>query len=206
MPSRRTLGRGRGGRPPRRIASNKRSKKKSAASPRRRARSSPAAAPRRSAARRRARSPGGGDGGGGYTAAYLRALQLRIRRSPHLGALYLEENKARTRLNIVHGAALATVGDDAAFMRNPTYRAAKVAGRAWAAFRSPGGTWLVAPTARCSDVSAFAAGATPAAWLAFWAGVLETRAAHGGFISTHGHGVPQLHVRIEPRPAFYTPR
>jgi len=197
MPSRR------GGRA-RRIASNKRSVKKSAASPRRRAKS-PAAAPRRSAARRRAKSPGGGDGGGGYTAAYLRALQLRIRRSPYLGALYLEENKARTRLNLVHGAALAKVGDDAAFARNPTYRAAKAAGRAWAAFRSPGGTWLVAPTARYSDVSAFATRATPAAWLAFWAGVLETRAAHGGFISTHGHGVPQLHVRIEPRPAFYVP-
>ncbi len=77
-------------------------------------------------------------------------------------------------------------------------------------FISPSGASLVIPTMPSPNIRDFAEHATNTQWKALLAAVgkeVKRRLKSSDFVyvSTHGHGVPWLHVRVETNPLYYKP-
>ena len=67
-----------------------------------------------------------------------------------------------------------------------------------------GDTILVIPTKHYSNIYQFAKNSTDKEFLALFRRVVKNF-KKGDYISTHGHGVSYLHIRIETYPKYYTP-
>ena len=69
----------------------------------------------------------------------------------------------------------------------------------FSSFYSPGGTLLVIPNKPYINITDFAHHATPKEWVSLWKFVAKqtTKLKKPFYISTHGHGVNWLHVRLE---------
>ena len=72
-------------------------------------------------------------------------------------------------------------------------------------FLSLGGdTTLVIPIKPYANIYQFAKGSSDKEWLALFNKVVKNFNPDDFYISTHGHAVSWLHVRIENRPKYYT--
>ena len=67
-----------------------------------------------------------------------------------------------------------------------------------------GDTVLVIPVKPYSNIYQFAKNGSEREWLALFRRVVKNF-KKGQYISTHGHGVSWLHIRIEDYPKYFTP-
>ena len=124
---------------------------------------------------------------------------------------FLQEDRAGKIRIVKSRGHLPTVADPAPFREH--IAAAKRKNQAWAVFDNPKHTaMLVTPTQTTPTIAAYAAKVSLATWKAFWKFVhqakvrYERKIGRRVFVSTHGFGVAQLHVRLEAQQKYYTPR
>ena len=134
------------------------------------------------------------------------------------GHVYIQESKNHKKLNIVKAYnPLPTIADQSLFLKtNPSrdiYSSDIDEENEFSVFPNKANdTLLIVPTEKFASIREFAAEADLESWKLLWDIVNEVRLDYyedNGvlpYVSTHGHGVPQLHVRLEETPKYYNPK
>lgn len=134
------------------------------------------------------------------------------------GHVYIQESKNHKKLNIVKAyKPLPTIADQSLFLKtNPSrdiYSDDIAEENEFSVFPNKANdTVLIVPTEKFASIREFAAEADLKSWKLLWDIVNEVRLDYYEdtgvlpYVSTHGHGVPQLHVRLEETPKYYNPK
>lgn len=117
---------------------------------------------------------------------------------------YVQEHD--NKLLIIKGPALPRKANPKPFMEY--IEKAKKRGKKFAKFYNQDkSTYMIVPVQESPNITHFAKKSSEADWLDLWKLVKEkiTKSKNKLYVSTHGHGVSQLHVRIESHPKYYIP-